>query len=187
MIAPLPRANLDDLARVDGKAELIAGRIVHFMPTGHRPGRIAFRIARSLDDYAEERGAGFAYGDNVGFAVGELRSGRQSFSPDAAFIDGAPPQNAMRFVQGAPIFAAEVRSEGDYGRAAEEEMAAKRADYFEAGTKVVWDVDPEANLIRSYDARTPDQSVIFAPGQKADARAAIDGWSLDVEHLFREP
>ena len=34
-------------------------------------------------------------------------------------------------------------------------MAAKRADYFEAGTKVVWDVDPEAELIQCYRARRP--------------------------------
>ena len=39
----------------------------------------------------------------------------------------------MKFVQGAPVFAAEVRSEGDYGEAAERAMAAKRADYFAAG------------------------------------------------------
>ena len=40
----------------------------------------------------------------------------------------------MKFFQGAPVFAVEVRSEGDYGPRAEREMAAKRADYFAAGT-----------------------------------------------------
>jgi len=48
---------------------------------------------------------------------------------------------SMRFLEGAPIFAVEVCSENDYGRAAEREMADKRADYFAAGTLVVWDVD----------------------------------------------
>ena len=33
-------ATLDDLYGVEGKAELINGRIVHFMPTGFRPGRV---------------------------------------------------------------------------------------------------------------------------------------------------
>jgi len=47
----------------------------------------------------------------------------------------------MRFASGAPIFAVEVRSENDYGPAAERAMAAKRADYFACGTLVVWDVD----------------------------------------------
>ena len=77
-------ATLDDLARVDGKAELIAGRIVLLMPTGRRPNRIAARIFRSLDDHAEATGQGEAYTDNIGFAVPRLTSGRQSFAPDAS-------------------------------------------------------------------------------------------------------
>jgi Uma2 family endonuclease len=74
-------ATLDDLYRVEGKAELIKGRIVHFMPTGFRPGRVGAWIFRSLDDYAETTGRGVALPDNVGFTVPELTSGRQSFSP----------------------------------------------------------------------------------------------------------
>ena len=40
-------ATLDDLYRVEGKAELIAGRIVYLMPTGRKPSRVASR-SRSL-------------------------------------------------------------------------------------------------------------------------------------------
>ena len=47
----------------------------------------------------------------------------------------------MRFCQGAPVFAVEVRSQYDYGPAAEQEMQDKRTDYFACGTLVVWDVD----------------------------------------------
>lgn len=36
---------------------------------------------------------------------------------------------------------AELRRENDYGEAAEEVIAAKRCDYFAAGTLVMWDVD----------------------------------------------
>src|SRR4051794_27366739 len=91
-------ATLDDLYRVEGKAELINGRIVHFMPTGFRPGRIGARIFRSLDDYAEATGRGVALPDNVGFAIPVLSSGRQSFSPDAAYYLGSLPSNPMRFL-----------------------------------------------------------------------------------------
>jgi hypothetical protein len=51
-------ATLEDLARIEGKAELIAGRIVHLMPAGRKPSRVASRIFRSLDDYAEATGRG---------------------------------------------------------------------------------------------------------------------------------
>ncbi len=47
----------------------------------------------------------------------------------------------MEFIHGAPALAVEVRSQNDYGPKADREMAEKRADYFAAGTLVVWDVD----------------------------------------------
>jgi len=177
-------ATLDDLYRVEGKAELIAGRIVHLMPTGRKPSRVASRIFRSLDDHAEAVGRGEAYADNTGFAVPVLSSGRQSFSPDASYFLGPFPQDEMRFLEGAPTFAVEVRSEGDHGPAAEEEMAAKRADYFEAGTAVVWDVDPVKALIRKYRGDSPDHPTLFVRGQVADAEPAVPGWRLAVDRIF---
>jgi len=91
-------ATLDDLAQVDGKAELIAGKIVQQTPTGYQPNRAAFRIARSLDDHAELTGHGVAFTNNMGFAIPELPSGRESFSPDASFYLGPLPDDPMGFV-----------------------------------------------------------------------------------------
>jgi Uma2 family endonuclease len=181
----IPNATLADLAKVEGKAELIAGRIVPLMATGRRPNRVAARIFRSLDDFAEARGTGEAYTDNMCYAVSELSSGRQSFSPDASYFSGAVPKNDMAFIQGAPTFAVEVRSENDYDAGADAAITAKRSDYFEAGTEVVWDVDPVANLIRSYSVRSPNNPTIFVPGQQAHAEPAIPGWAVDVQQLFR--
>ena len=178
------RATLDDLYRVDGKAELIGGRIVHHMASGRKPNRVAFRIARSLDDYAEATGRGEAFTDNMGFAVPELPSGRESFSPDAAYYVGPFPANPMRFIEGPPTFAVEVRSENDYGPAAERDMAANRADYFAAGTPVVWDVDPEAEVIHVYRSTAPDQPATYARGQVAEAEPAVPGWRLAVDAIF---
>jgi Uma2 family endonuclease len=64
-------------------------------------------------------------------------SGRESFSPDASFYDGPMPADEMRFIEGAPTLAVEVRSENAYGDAAEAELADKRADCFQAGTAAV--------------------------------------------------
>lgn len=178
------RATLDDLLQVDGKAELIGGRIVGLMPTGHRPSKIAARIFRSLDDYAEQTGRGEAYPDNTGFAVQELTSGRESFSPDAAYFDGPLPENPMRFIEGPPTLAVEVRSETDRGPAAERAMAAKRADYFAAGTKVVWDVDPVAEAIHVYRATDADRPTTYARGQRAEAEPAVPGWRATLDSIF---
>jgi Uma2 family endonuclease len=178
------RATLADLERTPEKAELIDGRIVPLMPTGFQPGRVALRIARSLDERTEATGRGFAFGDNVGFVVPGLASGRESFAPDAAYFDGPPPMNRMRFIAGAPTFAVEVRSENDYGAAAEADLARKRADYFEAGTLLVWDVDPVAGCVRAYDADTPDPSRVFLRGQVADAEPVVPDWRIAVDRIF---
>jgi Uma2 family endonuclease len=180
---PQTAATLDDLRRVEGKAELVAGRIVYLMPTGFRPGQVGGRVYRSLDNHAVITGRGVALPDNFGFVVRELSSGRQSFSPDASYYLGPLPFDDMDFIEGPPTFAVEVRSKGDYGDAAEADMAAKRANYFEAGTAVVWDVDPKSRLVRAYRATAPDHPTVFGPGQVADAEPAVPGWRLAVDTI----
>ena len=158
-------ATLDDLYRVDGKAELIGGRIVRFMPSGDAPSSAAFEIAVSLRDHAKTTRSGSAYADGVGYGLRRpLPNGRQSFSPDASFHIGPRPRNRMRFIDGPPAFAVEVRSEGNYGPAAEASQAAKRADYFAAGhTLVVWDVDPIAHTHYGLSCRRgrPNQGLML--------------------------
>ena len=68
----------------------------------------------------------------------------------------------MKFFEGAPVFAVEVRSEGDYGQAAETAMARKRADYFAAGTLVVWDVNLlSEEVIKCYRADSSSEPRII--------------------------
>jgi Uma2 family endonuclease len=184
--SPQKIETLEDLAKEPGKAELIGGRIVRFLASGCLPGIVTGRIFLSLARYAEETGRGVAFGDDVGFAIRPpLSSGRQSFSPDAAYFTGPLPANLMRFPEGAPILAIEVRSENDYGPAAERAMAEKRSDYFEAGTKVVWDVDPVAGVVNSYAADSPQTPTSFARGQEADAESAAPGWRVSLDWLFK--
>jgi Uma2 family endonuclease len=178
------RATIEDLYHVEGKAELIGGRIVQLMGTGHKPGRVAFLIAKSLDDYAEENG-GVVHADNIVYTVPMLKSERESFSPDASYYDGPLPKNPMRFIDGPPTLAIEVRSENDYGDRAEKKMAAKRADYFEAGTKVVWDVDPVAEVVHVYRITDPKNPMTYSRKQKAEAEPAVPGWKIAVEKIFK--
>jgi Uma2 family endonuclease len=178
------RATLDDLYRTPEKAELIGGRIVRFLATGRKPSRVAGRIYRSLDDHATQTGRGEAHPDNMGYAILELRSGPESFSPDASYYDGPLPANPMRFIEGPPTFAVEVRSGNDYGDAAEAAMADKRADYFAAGTRVVWDVDPVAECIHVYKASDPSQHTTYSHGEVAEAEPAVPGWRVPVDWIF---
>ncbi len=178
------RATLADLMATPGKAELIGGEIVPLMATGCRPNRVAARIFRDLDDHAERVGRGVTFTENMGFAVPELASGRESFSPDVAYYLGPIPTDEMDFAPGPPTLAVEVRSKGDYGATAEREIAAKRVDYFEAGTLVVWDVDPRAEAVHAYRADAPDRPSTFLAGQEADAEPALPGWRMAVDRIF---
>ena len=176
-------ATIEDLYKVDGKAELVNGEIVHMSPTGGTPNYAALEIALSLRQYAKRTKSGRAVGDNAAFVVN--LPNRKSFSPDAAFYVG---EITMKFFEGAPVFAVEVRSEGDYGARAEREMARKRADYFAAGTEVVWDVDllDEAAVVRVYSAADPETPRIYRRGETAEAEPAVPGWTMAVDDLFVE-
>ena len=133
-----------------------------------------------LRQYQRTVGGGRAYPDNAGFIVNLPH--RKSFSPDAAFHRDTTL--SMKFVQGAPVFAAEVRSESDYGPQAEEEMARKRADYFAAGTLVVWDVDLlGADVVRVHRAGQAEPAN-YRRGEVAEAEPAVPGWRMSVDELF---
>jgi Uma2 family endonuclease len=131
------RATIADLYKVEGKAELVNGEIVSMPPSGEDPGIAGGEIFVSLREYARRTQQGRAFPAGVGFHVNLPH--REALGPDAAYH--IAPRQGMRFAEGAPVFAVEVRSESDYGPAAERAMAAQRADYFACGTLVVWDVD----------------------------------------------
>ncbi len=191
-------ATAEDLYRVpeNAKAEIVNGKLVLMSPTGFIPGRAGGEIYVSLRDYERRTKSGYALPDNVGFLVN--LPNRRSFSPDAALYTGQP--TGGKFLNGAPVFAAEVRSENDYGNAAEEEIADKRADYFAAGTLVVWDVEvlkgsPEETpatslsklkqrVVRVYRASNPKQPQVYCQGEVAEAGPAVPSWSMPVNALF---
>lgn len=178
---PKHEATVEDLYRVPDKAEIVNGELVMMAAAGGLHGYAAGRIYASLLEYEQRTKRGYALPDNVGFIVN--LPNRRSFSPDVAFWTGAPL--TARFPEGAPVFAVEIRSEEDYGPAAERAMANKRADYFAAGTLVVWDVDVlEEHAVRVYRGANPGDSMSYRRGERAEAEPALPGWSMPVNDLF---
>jgi Uma2 family endonuclease len=174
---------IEDLYHIseNGKAEIVNGELVLMPPSGLWHNRAAGAIYLSLRYYEPHAPEGCAISDNAGFIVN--LPNRRSFSPDVAWYVGPP--TGMRFLEGAPVFAVEVRSEGDYGPKAEREIAQKRKDYFAAGTIVVWDVDLRSeDVIRVYRADNPDIPHIYRRGEIAEAEPAVPGWTMPVDFLF---
>jgi hypothetical protein len=67
-------ATITDLYQIpeNAKAEIVNGEVVLMSPTGGIPGRAGGKIYRSLDDYEQQMGNGYAFPDNVQ----DLRGGR---------------------------------------------------------------------------------------------------------------
>lgn len=184
MVANL-QATIEDLYALpsEQKAEIVDGEIVLMSPTGAAPSYAASEIFVSLREYSRRERKGYVVNDNAAFRV-DLPN-RKSFSPDAAFYMGK--WTGMKFFEGAPVFAVEVRSEGDYGTQAESKMARKRADYFAAGSLVVWDVDLLGeDVVKSYSSTDPNSPTIYRHGDVATAEPAVPGWSIAVDDLFIE-
>ena len=174
---------VDELYHVDGKAEIVDGRIVRMSPASAEHGDVAGEIFYSLKRHEKEVGGGVAYGDNVGFVVS--LPDRKSFSPDAAWVHATRGQRTKKFWPGPPAFAVEVRSPEDREPLGQLAVAQKIADYFAAGTLLVWDVDvDDEDVIRCYRAARPTTPQIFRRGQHADAEPAVPGWRFEVDELF---
>lgn len=177
---------LDDLFRelalIEGKAEILDGRIVLMSPTGVWPSLVSAEISVALRVFIRQHKLpGCAVTNNATFRV-ELPH-RQSFSPDSAYFTGKPGR--MGPFEGAPVFAVEVRSIGDYGPRAERLQADKREDYFAAGTLAVWDVDLQStDVVRLYTAEQPTSPVVFQPDDTAHAEPAVPGWTVAVKDLL---
>ena len=177
------QATIEDLYRVpeNGKAEIVNGELILMPPPGDLPSRAAFNIASSLREFARGKNIGRAYPDNTGYKV--KLPDRDSFSPDASFYTGK--STGMKFLEGAPVFAVEVRSEFDYGKKAEAAIIKKRSDYFAAGTLVVWEVDLlSEDTIKVYRASDPNNSTTYRRGEIAEAEPAVPGWTMPVDDLF---
>jgi Uma2 family endonuclease len=64
-------------------------------------------------------------------------------------------------------------------------MAGKRAEYFEAGTQVVWDVDVlKDQVVRVYRADDPENPAVYHRGEIAEADPTAPGWTMPVDELF---
>lgn len=177
------KATVEDLyhAPDDGMYELVDGKLVHMPLSGFGHSRVSKRIGDALVAYEEATGSGYGFSDGIGYLVDLPR--RQSFGPDASYSLVKPDDEDL-FITGAPVFAAEIRSKDDYSARGDREAAAKRDDYFEAGTQAVWDVDRHARTITLY---TPDagEPLVFQSGEIAHAEPTLPDWRVAVDDLFR--
>ena len=183
-VPPPGTATEDDVVRAesytDVPCELIDGVLVE-KTMGYLESIIAMKIVYLLMAFTEKNDLGVVLGPG-----GTLRVLPQQVRiPDVCFISWARFPNRQLPSEPipalAPDLAIEVLSPGN----TEAEMQRKLRDYFTAGVRMVWYVDPRAARARSYTAA--DQFVEAAEGGALSGGDVLPGFELPLAGLFAKP
>ena len=145
----------DELLRAsfpNRRTELIRGVLVVREPAGGRHGRVAAELARLIGTHVHDNDLGVVYGAETGFTI--AREPDTVRAPDVAFVrrDRVPAADPVGFLPIAPDLAVEVLSPSDRPG----ETLAKVGDWLEAGTPLIWVIDPERRQSRIYRADGTD-------------------------------
>jgi Uma2 family endonuclease len=158
--------------------ELVRGVPRICEPPGGIHGRLAARIAARLTEHVERDGLGTVLVE-TGYV---LRTRPDTVrGPDVSFINRArlPPERIPdRFIPGAPDLAIEILSPDARWSEIEETLA----DYFAAGVRVVWVVEPrERRVLVRYPDRAPR---ILSGNDCIEGEDVVPGFRLAVTALF---
>ena len=102
--------------------------------------------------------------------------------PDVAYVSwsripgGRVPQEPVPAL--VPDLAVEVLSEGNTSA----EMERKLREYFAAGVRLVWLVDPDARCVAIHTA--PERREVLQASAQLDGGDVLPGFSLDLRALF---
>src|SRR5262249_17776720 len=170
-----------DVQRREGKVcELIEGVLVE-KPMGFRESQLAVWLARLLNLFVVPRNLGIVHGEQGAM---EIMPDLVRI-PDVAFTswDGLPgrcsPTEPVPHL--APDLAVEVLSQSNTPG----EMAVKRGEYFQAGVRLVWEIDPDARTVAAYSPpASPSQTL--GVNDTLDGGAVLPGFTLPLTQLFGE-
>jgi len=141
----------DDLARLqppDKRTELVRGVMIVREPAGFRHGHTAMAIAARIHAFVSQHNLGRVLAAETGFKL--FTNPDTVRAPDVAFVrhDRIPDPPPRGFAPFAPDLAVEVLSPDDRPG----EVLQKVADWLSAGTRLIWEIDPERRVARAYRA-----------------------------------
>jgi Uma2 family endonuclease len=163
----------------DYRYELIKGELIKMSPVGGRHAEITVNLSILIGSYVKSRRLGIVCAGEPGFIL--FRNPDTVRAPDVAFVtkDRIPPEGApSAFWPLAPDLAVEVVSPGDRY----EEIQEKIADYFHAGTQLVWIVDPRNRTVVVYNSLAGSR--IYTESGTLDGGDVIPGFSCPVTEIF---
>jgi len=172
----------DVIARPDGVkrlCELVDGVLVE-KAMGYYESRLAVVLIGLLQDFLRQHDLGIVLGADATLRLspGLVRIPDVSFLSWDRFPNRTLPAESVPDL--VPDLAVEILSEGN----TEAEMARKLREYFSAGVRLVWYVDPNTQTVRIHTS--PDESTLLTTGQTLDGGAVLPGFALVIRQWFEQ-
>jgi Uma2 family endonuclease len=171
----------DDLARIcpaDKRTELIRGRMIVREPAGFRHGDVAMAIALAIGQYLQTHASGRLLAAETGFVLSTNPDTVRA--PDVAFVrnERIPVPLPRGYARFAPDLVVEVLSPDDRPN----EVLEKVADWLNAGTRLVWVIDPERRTGRVH---RPDGTIILLSElDSLDGEDVLPGFSSQLTEVL---
>ncbi len=161
------------------KYELIEGRLVRVSPSSTWSSAVSANALTLINGFVRPRRLGVCGDADWGFVLGTDPDLVRS--PDVAFVSAEriPASGLPKgFWHGAPDLAVEVRSPSD--RTAD--VLRKVAEFLEAGTRLVWVLDPERRSAVVY--RADGTVAAFGADGILDGEDVLPGFSLALAEVW---
>ncbi len=162
----------------DRRTELVRGRLVVREPAKLRHGVVAARMLVEIGTYLKTSPIGIVCAADTGFTL--ARKPDTVRAPDVTYIraDRVPTEAVIGFDELAPDLVVEVRSPGDRTRM----IKTKIKHWLDAGTLLVWLIDPRRETAHVYRADGSDTSL--GAGDAFDGEAVLPGFTVTLASLL---
>jgi Uma2 family endonuclease len=154
--------------------EYVKGELVPMAPPSREHGEISINVIRYLDAHVYQNKVGRLYTAETTFQVAE-----RIMKPDVAFVSTA--QLTGDRTKGFPIppdLAVEVVSPSDV----QSRIAEKALAYLNAGTRLVWVLEPVSQTVTVYRSETNIETL--TRDDTLTGENVIPGFTCPVAHLF---
>lgn len=168
---------IEAAARTDRLCELWDGVLVE-KPMGFFESRLAVILIYFLDDFLARSDLGFVLGEAGMLCIrpGQVRIPDVSYFAWKHFPDRILPPGA--FLERTPDLAVEILSPGN----TEGEIARKRREYFQGGTKLVWEVDPATRTVCVYTS--PKRRTTLSDRDALRGGTVLPGFESPIRQWF---
>jgi len=166
-------AEFDRLEEEEFRYELDEGELLTLTRPGVVHGRIERRLIVALQTYLDAHPVGEVFGSDVLFVLGAATKR----APDVSVL--LRPAGDGKEILGAPEIAIEILSASNRPIS----MRRKIGQFFAAGCKLAWIVDPDRRTIEIWkSASAPDRTL--TESDTLDAQELLPGFSIAVRGIF---